>query len=76
MVTWQVTTHKIGMLCSDSKDISIKSSDQCINIIINKEILNGLKCSTKIQRIESLFKYQSRIYNVQNNSDVNNRGMK
>ena len=37
--------------------------------------MNGLKGSTKIKNRESLFKYQSLIYNVQRNSDVNHIGM-
>ena len=64
------------MLPSASRYVSIKFSDKCLHIINNKEILNGLKGSTKMQKIRSQFKYQSRIYNVQNNSDVNHRGMK
>ena len=69
-------TPKIGMLPSASKYISIKFSDQCIHILNIKEILNVLKGSTKMQGTESLFKYQSLIYNVQRNSDVNHRVMK
>ena len=69
-------TTKIGMLPSASKDVSIKFAYQCINILNTKEILNGIKGSTKIQKIEPLFKYQLRIYNVQRNSNVNWRGMK
>ena len=42
-------TSKIGMIPSAPKDTPIKFTDQCINIIINKEILNGLKGSTKTQ---------------------------
>ena len=38
--------------------------------------MNVLKGSTKIQKRQSQFKYKSRIYNVQMNSDVNHRGMK
>ena len=48
------------MLC-DPKYVFVKISYQCIKIINNKERLNGLKGITKIQSIESLFKYQSRI---------------
>ena len=44
-------TSKIGILPSASKYASIKFSDQCINIINNKEILNGLKGSTKMKYI-------------------------
>ena len=49
---------RIGMILSDSKDISIKFAYQCINILNNKEIWNGFKGSTKMQKKESLFKYQ------------------
>ena len=38
--------------------------------------MNGLKGSQKMQKILLKFKYQSLIYNVQRNSDVNHRGMK
>ena len=41
-------TSKIEMLPSASKEVSIKFEDQCINIINNKELLNGLKGITKI----------------------------
>ena len=68
-------TSKIGMLPSASKYISIKFSDQWINILNDKEWLNGLKCRTKMQKRESLFKYQARIYNVQGNYDANHRGV-
>ena len=54
-------TSEIGILPSASKDVSIKFSDQCIHIINNKESLNGLKGITRIQKKESLFKYQSNI---------------
>ena len=64
------------MLLSASKDVSVKFADQCIHIINNKEKLNGLKYRTKMQDRESLFKYQSHIYNVQRNYDVKHRGMK
>ena len=39
-------------------------------------MLFGLKGSTKIQKIETLFIYKSRIYNVQSKYYVNCRGMK
>ena len=42
---------KIQIFPSDSKDVSTKFSDQCIHILNNKEILNGLKGHTKIQNI-------------------------
>ena len=48
----------IEMLPSASKYVSINFSDQCLNIISNKEILNGLKGSTKIQKIKAQLKYQ------------------
>ena len=40
---------KIGTLPSTSKDISIELAYQCIKILNSKEILNGLKVSTRIQ---------------------------
>ena len=43
-------TSKIGMISSASKDVSIKFIDQCIHILNNKERLNGLKGSTKMQK--------------------------
>ena len=68
-------TTKIGILPSVSKYVFIKFSDQYIYIIDNKYRLNGLKSSTKIQKRESLFKYQSCLYNAQRDSDVNHRCM-
>ena len=62
-------TSKIGMLPSASKYFSIKVLDKSLHIINNKDMLNGLKGSTKMQKRESLFKYKSRIYNVQRNYD-------
>ena len=44
-------TKNIGMLPSASKEASIKFADQCLHILNNKEILNGLKGNTKIQNI-------------------------
>ena len=38
--------------------------------------MNGLRSGTKMKKRESLFKYQSRIYNVQRNSDVIHRAIK
>ena len=64
------------MLASASKDVSITFSDKCLHILNNKEILDGIKGSTKIKSKESLLKYQSLIYNVQSNFNVNHRGMK
>ena len=37
----------IGMITSALKDVSIKFIDQCLQIINNKERLNGIKGSTK-----------------------------
>ena len=51
-------TTKIGILPSASKYVSIKFVDQCLHIINNKEILNGLKGSKRIQNREPIFKYQ------------------
>ena len=64
------------MLPSASRDVSVKFSDQCINILNNKEILNVLKVITNIQKRGSLFKYQSHIYNFQSTRDINHRGIK
>ena len=69
-------TTKIGELTSASKDVSVKFSYQCLHIINNKERLDVLKGSTKIQKRESIFKSQSLIYHFQSNSDDNHRGMK
>ena len=43
-------TSNIVMLLIASKEVFVKFADQCINIINNKERLNGLKGSTKIQK--------------------------
>ena len=43
-------TSKIGMLPRASKDVFIKFSDQYLQFHNKKEILNGLKDSTKIKR--------------------------
>ena len=51
-------TTNIGMITSASKYVSIKFVDQFILIINHKEILNGIKDTTKMKKIESLFKYQ------------------
>ena len=51
-------TSNTGMITSASKDVSIKFVEQCLNILSNKDGLNELKYSTKMQKIESLFKYQ------------------
>ena len=69
-------TSNIGMLPSASKHVYIKFSDQCIQILYNKEGGNELKCSTRIQKREPLFKYQSRVYNIHRESDVNHIGIK
>ena len=68
-------TTNIGMLPSASKDVSIIFSDQCIHAINKKETLNRLKGSINMKNRWSIFKYQSRISNVQSKSDVNNRGI-
>ena len=54
-------TSIIGILSSASKDVSVKFVDQCIHVLNNKVILNGLKVITKMKKRESIFKYQSRI---------------
>ena len=64
------------MLPNASRYVSIKFSDKCLKIINNKEILNGIKGSAKMQKGNPQFKYQSLIYNVQRNSDIDDRGMK
>ena len=69
-------TPKIGILPCASKYVSIKFKYQCIHILNNKDRLNGIKGSTKIQKIWSILKHQSHFYNVQRNSDVNHRDMK
>ena len=66
----------IGMIPSASKYVSINFVYQGLHILNNKEILNGIKGSTKMQKMQSQFKYQSRIYNVQKNSYVVHRGIK
>ena len=67
---------KIGMFPSASKYVSVKFAYQCLHILNNKEGLNGIKGITQIKNRESLFKYQSRIYNAQRNSGVNHWGTK
>ena len=64
------------MIPSESKDVSIKFADQYIHILNNEDRLNGIKVSTQTQRIVSIFKHQSRFYNVQSNKDVKHRGTK
>ena len=54
-------TSKILMLPSASKDVSVKFPYQCIHILNNKERLNVLKGNTKMKKVESIFKYQSRV---------------
>ena len=46
------------MLPSASKYVSVKFAENFLHIINSKYRLNGLKGSTKIKKIESLFKYQ------------------
>ena len=43
-------TTKIGMLPSASKYVLIKFANQCLHNINSKEILNGLKGSSKFKR--------------------------
>ena len=50
-------TTYIGILNSASKDVSVKFADQFLHIVNNNERLNQLKGSTKMKKIESLFKY-------------------
>ena len=69
-------TTNIVMLPSASKYVFINFADQCLHIINNKDRLNRLKGITKLQKRQSRFKYQSRIYNVQRKYDVDHRGMK
>ena len=69
-------TSYIGMIPSASEYVSIKKLDQCIHMINNIQGLNGLTGSNKMQKIESLFKYQSHIHNVQRNFDAHHRGIK
>ena len=45
-----IDTTDIGILPSASKDVSIKFLDQCLHILNNKQILNGLKGIIKIQK--------------------------
>ena len=54
-------TPNIEMTPSDSKEVSIKFEDQYVHIINNQERLNVIKGITKIQKMESSFKYKSRI---------------
>ena len=43
-------TSNIGMRTSASNDVSIKFLYQCIHTINNKEIINGLRGSTKTKK--------------------------
>ena len=69
-------TSNIRMLTSASKDVSIEFVEKFLHILNNKDRVNLLKGSTKMQHRESLFKYQSRLNNVQRNDDVNHIGIK
>ena len=69
-------TPKIIILPRESKDVSVKFSEQCLHIITNNNGLNGIKGSTKIQKRQSLLKYQSRLYNIKINDDFKCIGMK
>ena len=53
-------TTNIWMLPSASKYVSVNFADQCLHTFNNKEILNGLKGSTKMQKR----KHNSNINNV------------
>ena len=52
-------TSNIGNIPSASKYVLIKFSEHYIHILNNKDRLNGLKVGTKMQKRESIFKYQS-----------------
>ena len=52
-------TSKIGTLPSESKDVSIKFSEQFLHIFNNTDRLNGIQGRKKVQKRESIFKYQS-----------------
>ena len=54
-------TTNIELFPSASNDVSIKFTDQCLHILNNKERLNGIKGSRKMEKIKSRFKYQSSI---------------
>ena len=64
-------TSNIVIITSASKDLSVRFVYQCLHILNNKYRLNGLKVITKMKKIESLFKYQSLLYNIQSNNYVN-----
>ena len=75
----KLTSHdasKIGMLPIESKHVSNHLEKQFSHILTNNDRFNGLKGSTKMLKISSLFKYQSRICNVQRNDDVKHKSMK
>ena len=59
-----------------SKYVSVDLSEQCLHILTNGYWLNWLNGSTKMQDIESLFKFHSHFYNVQKNYIVNHRRIK
>ena len=52
-------TPKIGILPSAYRQFQNKLAEQCLHIIANNNNLNGLKGIPKMQKRESLFKYQS-----------------
>ena len=60
-------TTNIGMFLSASKYVSIKFVDQCLHILNNKEILNGLKVSKKFKR----WNHYSNINNIYKMFKVN-----
>ena len=69
-------TLNIGILTSASKDVSIKFSEQCLHILSNNDLLNGLRGNEKIQKRELLFKYQPHFYNILSNDGVKHIDMK
>ena len=56
-------TSNIGIIPSASKYFSIKSSDQCIHILNNKDRLNGLKDSTKF-KIDNHYSNINHVYTI------------
>ena len=56
-------TSNIAIIYSASKYISVKLSYQCIHILNNKEVLNGLKGSTK-SKIENHYSNINKIYKM------------
>ena len=67
---------EIVTLPSASNNVSINFEEKCLRMITNNDRLNGIKGGTKIQKRESLFKYQPCLYNVKRNDDVKHKCMK